>query len=193
MTHAKLIRRVDISEARKAIATLSQEAASGTSSILCRYGRPVAMLTTYSKSESDCELIERLGSTQAFTINSFTQRVPVNPDGREAAARIRELTAALTVERTATTPEGPSVGTERSGVTQSPPIVSGVREAVARIIMGPRCDATKDEHVVMTEGRYRFCTQCGETITKPLMGRIEAFNKADAILALNAFRGSGHE
>ena len=59
------------------------------------------------------------------------------------------------------------------------------RDAIARIIAGPLCDATKSQHSVMRTGGYSFCTKCGETISrKHQIGMLEAENKADAIMAL---------
>ena len=70
--------------------------------------------------------------------------------------------------------------------------VSEMREKVARIIVGPMCDSTKEDHVIMREGRYAFCTKCGETITKSAMSLFDARNRADAILAiLNTSREGG--
>lgn len=69
---------------------------------------------------------------------------------------------------------------------------AGDRETVARIIAGPMCDATKAEHVIMREGRYAFCTQCGETVTKATISLRDARNKAEAILsALQAAPSEG--
>lgn len=56
-------------------------------------------------------------------------------------------------------------------------------ERVARIIAGPLCDATNGEHSIAVQGDYRFCTQCGETISKRTIGIVEARTKARAILA----------
>jgi hypothetical protein len=66
----------------------------------------------------------------------------------------------------------------------STPKATVEREAIARIIAGPLCDATKGEHSVATQGNYLFCTQCGETISKRQHGIVDARNKADAIIAV---------
>lgn len=57
-------------------------------------------------------------------------------------------------------------------------------ERIAQIIAGPMCDATKAEHETMLSGRYKFCTRCGETITKPQISLLDARNKAEAVIAL---------
>lgn len=57
-------------------------------------------------------------------------------------------------------------------------------EEIASIIVGPICDSTKSEHHIMKHGRYAFCTQCGETLTKSIVSKLDALNIATAILAL---------
>ena len=46
------------------------------------------------------------------------------------------------------------------------------------------CDATAGEHAVMFHGRYMFCTQCGETLTKKKIA--DARKGSRARLALEA-------
>lgn len=61
------------------------------------------------------------------------------------------------------------------------------REAVARVIASPLCDATKSDHEIeVREGGYKFCRACGETIRKAPITLFEARKAADAILALAA-------
>jgi NADH pyrophosphatase NudC (nudix superfamily) len=45
------------------------------------------------------------------------------------------------------------------------------------------CDSTKGEHVIMTQGKYKFCIHCGETMTAGKIKAAEDFVRARATLA----------
>jgi hypothetical protein len=44
------------------------------------------------------------------------------------------------------------------------------------------CDSTKGEHVIMSQGRYKFCIHCGETMTAAKIKAAEDFVRARAAL-----------
>lgn len=91
-----------------------------------------------------------------------------DPNAAERLLEIRDVFDTLLSASPLATPPAPS---------------AEVREKLALIIAGLLCDATKAEHSVMRDGRYSFCTQCGETITKQQISITEARNKADKILS----------
>lgn len=64
-------------------------------------------------------------------------------------------------------------------------------EKVAGILGSPICDATGEEHQVMRDKQYAFCTACGETVRKPAFTVREANNYAKAVLSLLAAHALG--
>ena len=50
------------------------------------------------------------------------------------------------------------------------------------------CDASKAEHIIITEGRYRFCAECGETMTDKKIRDAEK-----AVAARAALKGSTND
>jgi hypothetical protein len=55
---------------------------------------------------------------------------------------------------------------------------------IAEAIAGDTCDATGDDHVTLSEGRYRFCIKCGETIRGRPMTILDAKRRARAALSV---------